>query len=181
MDDVINCSSCGGETPANVGVCLQCFTNLDAIGQTSDAPVSVAPPTEAPRSAIPAPPAPGPAAAPAPVADDDEDKDGYDSDGPGLLFPWGWQPVGPDRPLEIGRETAVPLPEVASHGNISRLHARIERTGRGLSLTDLGSTNGTFLNGRRLAPHVATEAQAGDLIRFAATLEAIVDDEDPGL
>ena len=36
--------------------------------------------------------------------------------------------------------------------SVSRRHAEIRRTSKGLRLRDLGSTNGTFLNGTRLGP-----------------------------
>ena len=184
MEDLITCPSCGGQTPADVTVCLRCFTNLESVTPPATSTLPVASATTA---------APDDAAAGEPDDDqpgddepeDDEPEDahdgGFDSeddgeDGPGLLFPWGWQPVAADTPLEIGRGTRHPIAGVVAHGNISRLHARIERTGGGLSVTDLASTNGTFLNGRRLPPNVPTEAEPGDLIRFAGTLEAIVDE-----
>ena len=162
MEKLISCPSCGGQTPADVTVCLRCFTNLESVAQQPAA------------SAVPVAPE---STGSAPEDDAPEDDDAVDGeDGPGLLFPWGWQPVDASAPLEIGRGTSNPIPGVVAHGNISRLHARIERTGAGLSVTDLHSTNGTFLNGRRLPPNVPTMAQPGDLIRFAGTLEAIVDE-----
>ena len=44
-----------------------------------------------------------------------------------------------------GREADLTLAEAT----ISRLHAAIERDGEGFTLQDLGSTNGTRVNGRR--------------------------------
>src|SRR6266508_3081771 len=49
----------------------------------------------------------------------------------------------------IGREVGVAhllLPE----RQVSRKHAKIERTETGFVLTDLGSKNGTFLNGKEV-------------------------------
>ncbi len=37
-----------------------------------------------------------------------------------------------------------------SDGNVSRHHAQIQRSGSGFVIADLGSTNGTFVNGDRL-------------------------------
>jgi len=49
---------------------------------------------------------------------------------------------------------------------VSRLHAAIERTGDTLSLVDLGSSNGTFLNGDRLCPHQPYLLHEGDEIHL---------------
>ncbi len=40
---------------------------------------------------------------------------------------------------------------IISDGNTSRHHAEIHRSGSGFVINDLGSTNGTFVNGERLA------------------------------
>ena len=40
---------------------------------------------------------------------------------------------------------------VVSDGNTSRHHAAITRAGSGFAIADLGSTNGTFVNGERLS------------------------------
>ena len=39
---------------------------------------------------------------------------------------------------------------IISDGNTSRHHSQIHRSGSGFIITDLGSTNGTFVNGERL-------------------------------
>jgi len=39
---------------------------------------------------------------------------------------------------------------VVRHNKVSRLHARIRREGSHYVLQDAGSTNGTFVNGRRI-------------------------------
>lgn len=44
---------------------------------------------------------------------------------------------------------------VVADGNISRAHARLELADNTVLVTDLGSTNGTFINGRALPPHTA--------------------------
>lgn len=53
------------------------------------------------------------------------------------------------------------------HPSVSRLHARITREGREFCLTDLNSTNGTYVNGRRLAVNEKVKIQLTDEIRFA--------------
>jgi ABC-type multidrug transport system ATPase subunit len=49
---------------------------------------------------------------------------------------------------------------------VSGEHARIELTRQGHSLTDLNSTNGTFVNGQRLKPGEARLLATNDIIRF---------------
>ncbi len=64
---------------------------------------------------------------------------------------------------------------VLESAQISRLHAQIRLTPNGVTIEDMGSTNGTFVNGRRLdAPRTLLP---GDLIRFAefATLQYVVE------
>ena len=58
-------------------------------------------------------------------------------------------------PFMIGRDEACDLP-IASN-RVSREHAVIERNGNAYRVQDLGSTNGTFVNGRRV-----DEAPLGD-------------------
>ena len=49
---------------------------------------------------------------------------------------------------------------------VSRLHAAIYRSKHTLSLSDLGSSNGTFLNGERLRPQQTRVLRDGDEVRF---------------
>lgn len=53
-----------------------------------------------------------------------------------------------DRPLVVGRNPDVDI--VISDPNVSRRHAEFWRTAEGVALRDLGSTNGTFVNGHRV-------------------------------
>lgn len=50
-------------------------------------------------------------------------------------------------------------------GYVSRRHARITKGSRGYFITDLGSSNGTILNGRPLTPHRAYLLHHGDRIQ----------------
>ncbi len=49
---------------------------------------------------------------------------------------------------------------------ISRRHAILRRTGRDYTLTDLGSSNGTFVNGQRVDTH---ELASGDQVQMGST------------
>jgi hypothetical protein len=50
---------------------------------------------------------------------------------------------------------------------VSRSHAVIDSGSQGWTVTDLGSTNGTFVNGHEIAPQVPVALAAGDRIRLA--------------
>jgi DNA-binding response OmpR family regulator len=71
----------------------------------------------------------------------------------------------------IGRSPICQI--IVQHQLVSRLHARIERTGPRYLLHDAGSANGTFVNGRRIAePHLLADQEliglgaAAGLLRF---------------
>lgn len=49
---------------------------------------------------------------------------------------------------------------------VSRIHASIEQVGHSITLVDLHSTNGTWLNKNRLYPNAPTAIRPGDIIRL---------------
>lgn len=59
---------------------------------------------------------------------------------------------------------------VLADDSVSRRHARLEYEAGAWHVTDLDSTNGTYLNGTRLEPNVATPLPYGANIRFGAVL-----------
>lgn len=69
-------------------------------------------------------------------------------------------------PLRIGRSRRSDLR--LEDPFASRFHAELRSAEEGLSMRDLGSGNGTFLNGRRIREQV--EVQAGDRIQIGGTL-----------
>ena len=54
--------------------------------------------------------------------------------------------------------------------SVSSRHLRIQRKDGSLFVVDLHSTNGTFLNGQKIAPGQLIEVEEGDLITVGATL-----------
>lgn len=65
------------------------------------------------------------------------------------------QPIMPDIDLS---------PYQAYAAGVSRLHAVIKRSGSSIIFMDLGSANGTFLNGSRLSPNAEQTLKHGDII-----------------
>jgi pSer/pThr/pTyr-binding forkhead associated (FHA) protein len=63
---------------------------------------------------------------------------------------------------ETGQEVDVPI----GHGTTSTNHATIEADGGRLTLSDLGSTNGTFHNEEPIGFQGRRELRDGDKIRF---------------
>jgi hypothetical protein len=65
----------------------------------------------------------------------------------------------------IGRSSECDVP-LTSDPNVSRRHAEVRRIGDGYSLVDLGSTNGTEVNGQRIQE---TALMNGDVIGVGTT------------
>jgi CRP-like cAMP-binding protein len=66
-----------------------------------------------------------------------------------------------------GIQPSVDLTDLDQERSVSRRHAKLERRGRQLYLVeDLGTTNGTFVNGQRIAAGEPVEVSNGDLLRF---------------
>jgi hypothetical protein len=55
-------------------------------------------------------------------------------------------------------------PYQAYASGVSRLHSVLKRTGDRVIYMDLGSANGSYINGARLAPNVEHSLQHGDVI-----------------
>jgi hypothetical protein len=67
------------------------------------------------------------------------------------------QPIMPDIDLS---------PYHAYANGVSRLHAVVKRDGEEIVLMDLGSSNGTYLNGKRVTPNVEQNLRHGDVVMF---------------
>lgn len=65
------------------------------------------------------------------------------------------QPIMPDIDL---------TPYQAYASGVSRLHAVVKRDSERVLVMDLGSSNGTYVNGRRINPHVEEALNHGDIL-----------------
>ncbi len=65
------------------------------------------------------------------------------------------QPIMPDIDL---------TPYQAYASGVSRLHAVVKRDSERVFVMDLGSSNGTYVNGRRINPHVEESLNHGDIL-----------------
>jgi pSer/pThr/pTyr-binding forkhead associated (FHA) protein/NADPH-dependent 2,4-dienoyl-CoA reductase/sulfur reductase-like enzyme len=142
-----------------------------AAGPATPPPTEAMPPISAPTP--PLPPAPAPPPAPA--------------DGPRMAAPGATRMVarpsapvvrvtvvaGQDVGLDFeltgsqmvaGRDPAEQI--VLRDDTVSRRHARFDRKGPAWTVTDLGSTNGSFVGGRRLEPNAETPLADGDRLRL---------------
>jgi hypothetical protein len=71
-----------------------------------------------------------------------------------------------DRPLEIGREAGADV--VVDDELVSRRHVRVTPDGAGAVVEDLGSRNGSFVNGEEI--HARTRMGPGDHLLVGVTM-----------
>lgn len=69
----------------------------------------------------------------------------------------------------LGRKPDKATMVVRGDGYISGAHLRLVATETTLEATDLGSTNGSFINGEQLAPEIVRQLGAGDNLRLGQT------------
>ena len=67
----------------------------------------------------------------------------------------------------IGKNAAAVDGAVTFNKMISRVHCRIDRQGSRVTITDLQSANGTYVNKVRIQPNQAHPVKNGDIIRLA--------------
>ncbi len=71
-------------------------------------------------------------------------------------------------PFKIGRRSHLPLTLPCE--SVSKEHAEIIERDNKLYVRDLGSTNGTFVNGERVEPDREEHISEGDIIQFATVV-----------
>lgn len=103
------------------------------------------------------------------------------------LNPNNWQLIGltpalGDLSITVGTSLSIGRSDnndvVLASPQVSRQHAKINRIGDKLYLQDLGSANGTFINGERVGKE-ATLIQANDELAFADILFTIDNNASP--
>ncbi len=154
---MIVCSNCNHVNMAGALFCSECGTRLGASDPLTTQSITPSQIKEALRQG------PVPAAAPPvtstwvtlhlldtgqvlPLSERNEFTLGRISEG---------QPIMPDVDLS---------PYQAYARGVSRLHAVLKRESSHIFLMDLGSSNGTFVNGKRLMPNVDHAVSNGDVI-----------------
>ena len=97
-----------------------------------------------------------------------------------LAFPWGRVPVSGQ--LAVGREAGFsPISgQLDGYPTVSRRHAVVGAAQGQWAVQDLGSTNGTYVNGARLGKGETRAIQNGDQVGFSQGLQAQVEIASPG-
>lgn len=91
-----------------------------------------------------------------------------------LVLPVASQTVLGRASLDRSRNPDVDLTRFNAFGNgVSSQHAALQREANRLMLVDMASTNGTYLNGRRLAPYQAVALHDGDEVRLGALIISV--------
>lgn len=77
-------------------------------------------------------------------------------------------------PYTLGRARDCSL--VLDENGVSRLHARLDYTHEQVTITDLGSTNGTYVNRQRIEPHKPRRLKSGDTVNLGGDCRLDFDD-----
>ena len=73
--------------------------------------------------------------------------------------------------VDVGRSPECDL--VVDDPTVSRRHVRLSYTGQGYLVQDLGSGNGTLLNGQPLPPRRAVPLRPGDVVQAGSVQLAV--------
>jgi hypothetical protein len=78
----------------------------------------------------------------------------------------------------VPNSPAQPRVDLAPYGalekGVSRVHAVIRRTENGLTVQDLSSSNGSWLNGVKLEPHAPAALKSGDRLLLSRIMIEVV-------
>ncbi|OJH35033.1 FHA domain-containing protein [Cystobacter ferrugineus] len=140
-----------------------------ALGGSKPESTRAMPAAKRPPAALARRPAPA-----APPPEDNADGEKEDEGGfvlKGLTGPWANQKFRLQGKLVVGRQ--APATVLLDDDSVSRRHAEVELTPQGPVLRDLGSANGTLLNGERVAANEPMNLQPGDIITFGMVEVAV--------
>jgi hypothetical protein len=71
------------------------------------------------------------------------------------------------RTVEEARESIIDLSDFGAYGQgVSRFHVLVRKTATGYEISDMSSTNGTWLNEQEIAPDRFYPIKSGDVIRM---------------
>ncbi len=151
------CPACGEKNPVFEVICRACMTNLSSVSPTPAEAEKKTPPTELSERVS------GPEEAMTVRAEIPPCRVLT------LLRPDG-RPVPAADGVEIGRNAhyAGLFDDVKT---VSRRHAKVFCRAGQWEIEDLGSTNGTWVNGRRLAQGEAHPLKVGDTVRLSLSCE----------
>jgi hypothetical protein len=156
----ITCPQCGAQNAATDMFCSACGMNL-AAAQPPTVPQAPSPPpasaTQTPYQQPTPPPAPVAVAARLVV---DSDNFVFDLPNKNEVL------VGREDPVSNAFPDLDLTPHGGEEGGVSRMHAKIIRSGSQFFIEDQNSTNFTFLNRQRLQPKTPTPLKDGDEIRL---------------
>jgi pSer/pThr/pTyr-binding forkhead associated (FHA) protein len=162
MSETKTCPACQFENDISETICGKCGVTLTALPAPAPSRITVPVPESLLNSVIPAPP-------PKKTTQRFDDK-------LAVYVVGQSKPVLVDvdvKKITFGRSTAGETPMVidltpydAHLYGVSRSHAVIFRSDNGCFLQDLESTNGTWLNEKKLLPQKLYEVTSGDLIRL---------------
>lgn len=95
--------------------------------------------------------------------------------GPESALPLSLADISPDAPLVLGRRDYPDeaMKDALNFDVVSREHCRFSVRDGTVLITDLGSTNGTFVNGVRLTAHVDYELKNGETVSLADRVEMV--------
>jgi len=163
------CASCGHENIAGALICEKCFALL--IRTDIDQPRPPLPATELPslktRSIEPlSGERPARLARQAPAQPDSVALYVGEADAPLILQITSQAILGRYTPHSVSQPRVDLTPYGAFDKGVSRMHIILRRTDTGLVAEDMASSNGTWLNSRRLQPYTPTVLRSGDRLKL---------------
>ncbi|MBQ7569199.1 FHA domain-containing protein [bacterium] len=149
------CPACGATNAQGSAFCEDCGASLSA----APAPVAVSAPAPAPAPSVSVGVAPIAVARPRLVVS-----------GSSVEFPLDREVMllGRNSPAD-GIFPEIDLTEVDTGSYISRRHGRITRQATAFLYEDMGSSNGSFINGNKLVAKTQIELHDGDTLRLGRT------------